>query len=75
MQDGKEELLSQTFVINVASVPASDLTFGARPSLGSDIHSGRRVNSDSMLPNIVGASGRFVDAFLESTSTNAILTF
>ena len=75
MQDGKEEVLSQTFVINVASVPASDLTFGARPSLTSDIHNGRRVNSDSILPNVVGSAGRFVEAGLDSPSTDANVSF
>ena len=62
MQDGKEEVLTQTFVINVASVPASDLSFGPRPTLTSDVHAGRRVNSDSILPNVAGTTGRFVEA-------------
>lgn len=52
MQDGKEELLMQTFVINVSPVPTgTDMSFnGVRPSLAADLQNPRRVHSDSIVP-------------------------
>ncbi|KAL5532602.1 hypothetical protein ACEPAF_4376 [Sanghuangporus sanghuang] len=60
MQDGREELLTQTFVINVSPVPTgTDMSFsGVRPSLAADLQNPRRVNSDSMVPIAAGVAGR-----------------
>ena len=62
MQDGREELLTQTFVINVSPVPTgTDMSFsGVRPSLAADLQNPRRVNSDSMVPIAAGVAGRCV---------------
>ncbi|EJD02419.1 uncharacterized protein FOMMEDRAFT_21137 [Fomitiporia mediterranea MF3/22] len=64
MQDGKEELLTQTFLISVSPVPTgTDMSFsGVRPSLAVDLHNPRRVNSDSIVPNVAGTVGRPIQA-------------
>ena len=63
MQDGKEEILTHTFMISVSPVPTgTDMSFGAvRPSLGADLNP-RRVNSDSIIPN-AATLGRSVVVF------------
>ncbi|TDL21587.1 hypothetical protein BD410DRAFT_771531, partial [Rickenella mellea] len=61
IQDGREEMLVQTFHINIAPMSGSDTSFAAsrRPSLTNDP---RRVNSDSVLPQASGTVPRFVNA-------------
>lgn len=63
-QDGREELLTQSFHVNVAPMSSgNDSSFAAsrRPSLTSDIHGARRVNSDSVVPGASGTTPRFVN--------------
>lgn len=63
MQDGREEVLSQTFYISVSHVPTgADMSFGGgRPPLAVDLHNPRRINSDSVVPVAAGITARFVE--------------
>lgn len=61
IQDGVEELLTQSFHINVAPMATTnDLSFSSsrRPSLSGETHNPRRVNSDSIVPQSLGAGPR-----------------
>ncbi|THH10704.1 hypothetical protein EW145_g1150 [Phellinidium pouzarii] len=76
VQDGCEELLSQSFPINISVVPTgTDLSFNsARPSLVVDPHNPRRVNSDSMVPASAGATARPLQALPQSMAQAPALT-
>lgn len=65
MHDGHNEMLSQTFHINVSPVTATnDISFSStRPMLGND--PSRRATSDSVVPMVGGAANRFETDMLE----------
>jgi hypothetical protein len=64
VQDGQEELLSQTFHLNVVPVSNLDTSFSAsrRGSVNGEMHKPRRVASDSTVPQ---TSPRSVVVLLE----------
>ncbi|KAH8116818.1 hypothetical protein DFH11DRAFT_1724766 [Phellopilus nigrolimitatus] len=75
-QDGREELLTQSFLVSVSPVPTgTDISFsGSRPSLVAEIHNPRRVNSDSMVPNVAGVTARPVASLPQPVGQAASLT-